>query len=262
MINDPSKVQAIDESVKCYYCLGNIASIHHNDTNYSLFLEQTKEIPYNICYNCWSMLRSLKVTDGLFFRFKDIKQISSKPKTAFKFTMIGLCQEFPELLEKALIKEESNLQLQGFRNDTYIKMPINLLVIESLEQLLFIFEIPKTDLTHQLIIYYKQFTEINLLVLDGKNLEQSRQFLEEYNQKSLQDKHRNTHALTILLGVNFNKYTTNQRQTMIDLQGKLDVHHWFLLDSQGTKKDSSNLSIRTISEFLFFACNSYLELNN
>lgn len=263
MANESNNVQAIDESIKCYYCLKNIASIDYNDYKYSLFLEKTKKAPYWVCYNCWSILRSLKISDNLFFKFKDREEIHDKPKTAFKFTMIGLCREIPELLERSLLNEETDLRLQGFRNDNYyVKMLVNLLVIESAEMLLFIFEITKTELAYRIVHYYMQLTEIYLLVLDGNDLENSMNYLLECNKECLINEERNANAIIILIGVNFNSYDTETRQEMIDIQGKLHVQHWFLMDSRGYKKDSSVLTIDSLSEFLFFACNSYLELNN
>lgn len=263
MLDDSNKVQAIEESIKCYYCLKNTSSMSYNDSKYSLFLEKTKDVPYKVCYNCWSILRSLKITDDLFFRFVDKEGKTSKPKTAFKFTMLGLSQESSELIEKSLLQEETNLQLEGFRHDNYyVRVPVNLLVIESAEMLLFIFDIARSDLFFRIVQYYMQFTEIYLLILDGKDLESSMDYLKECNQKCLMNGSKKANSITILLGLNFNTYNTSKRQELIDLQDKLSVQHWFLMDSRGNKKDSSILNITNLSDFFFFACNSYLELNN
>ena len=262
MLNDSNNVQAIEESIKCYYCLRNTSSMPYNDYSYSLFLEKTKNVPYKVCYNCWSILRSLKITDDLFFRFVEKSEKISIPKTAFKFTMLSSSRKSSELIEKALLKEEPDLRLEGFRQDNYVKRPVNLLVIESSELLMFIFEISKTDLVSKIVQYYIQLTEIYLLVLDGNDLVNSMDYLKECNQKCLMNGSKNANSITILLGLNFNNYDTSKRQELMDTQLKLQVQHWFVMDSQGNKKDSSILSITNLSDFFFFACNSYLELSN
>lgn len=262
MVNEVKKVIATNESIKCYYCLRNPSSIPYNDIKYSLFLEKTKNAPYKVCFNCWSILRSLKIIDDLFLKFIKEDGIITKPKTAFKFSMIGLSQESSKLIEKSLLKEDNQLQLGGFSHINYGQKPVNLLVIDSPELLMFIFEITKSDLVADMVQYYIQLTEIYLLVLDDNDLGKSIESLKEYKQKRLLNSSKNANSITIMLGLNFNHYNSKKRQKIIDVQSEFQASQWFLMDSQGNKKDSSIETITNLSDFFFFACKSYLELCN
>ncbi len=262
MIKESTKIIAFNESIKCYYCLRNPSSIPHDDIKYNLFLENTKKAPYSVCYNCWSILRSLNINDDLFLTFIKDEGIISKPKTAFKFSMIGLCQESSKLIEKSLLKEENQLHLEGFRHDNYGQMPVNLLVIESPEMLMFIFEILKSNLIPEMVKYFSRLTEIYLLVLDDNDLLNSIDFLREYRQKNLMNGSKIANSFSILLGLNFNNYNNDKRQILIDLQSEFQAGYWFLIDSHGNKKGSSIVNITNLSDFFFIACKTYLELDN
>ncbi len=204
----------------------------------------------------------MKVTDDLFLRYIKEDVTNGKPKTAFKFSMIGLSHESSNLIEKALHKENNELLLGGFRHTNYVQMPVNLLVIESAELLMFIFEIAHSELFNEVVQYYIRFTEIYLLVVDDTDLDKSIEFLKRFKERDQFHNTKKSGTFTILLGLNFNYYDNYKKQVIINLQSELEVSHWFLMNSSGDKKDSSILNITDLSEFFLLACNSYLELCN
>ena len=264
LINDSLSTNSSSKEIspdKCYYCLRKPSIIPYNDFQYSLFLEKTKKSPYKICYTCWSILRSLKINDNSLFKFIKEDRENTKPRTAFKFAMLTNCSNRTNLIAKALQKEQNELTLEGFRDHDSNAYPVNLLIIESSELLMFIFDITFTHSYSNTVQMYLQLTEINLLIIDGNDLENSIAFLQECNNLYLSNVNKYRNSYSILLGLNFNTFDNSKRQKIVALKDELIVDQWFLMDSEGNKKDSSIIEINTVSDFFFASCKSYLELS-